>query len=489
MSRGRVILGVTGSIAAYKSAELVRLLTKAGIDVHVMMTRSATEFLTPLTLATLSGHPVTVRMFGPPEGMAPAYGAESPSASGSNPDEARHAGASSDGQGSEDRSASANQLGEEELAGPGGGGANSNIEHIRVTRTSDLIVVAPATANLLGKIAHGIADDALTTTILASSVPVLFAPAMNTLMWENAAVRANVRLLQERGYRFLDPGEGELACGEYGAGRMADPEQIADVVVREILARRPDAPTLLVTAGGTEEPLDPVRSLGNRSSGRMGFALAEVARNRGYRVTVIAARTSAPAPFGVELVRVSSAKEMAEEVARRHRAHDLLVMAAAVADYRPAKVQSGKIESGKASWSLPLTRTTDILASIRGQRHGAVTVGFALEVGGTESARRAAAREKLAKKGLDLIVLNDPTRRGSEFGGDDNEVALIEASHEVQLPRMSKEAVAAKILDRAEEILREARARAPRRTPIPRSGANGKKPVAGHKVRPKQVKR
>ena len=476
MSRGRVILGVTGSIAAYKSAELVRLLSKAGIDVHVMMTRSATEFLTPLTLATLSGHPVTVSMFGAPEGMVPAYGIDAGSggAGSSNAPEGVDSGASPNADDAD--------FGE-------GGGANSNIEHIRVTRNSDLIVVAPATANLLGKIAHGIADDALTTTILASSVPVLFAPAMNTLMWENAAVRANVRLLQERGYRFLDPGEGELACGEYGAGRMAEPEQIAGMVVREIVARRPNAPTLLVTAGGTAEPLDPVRSLGNRSSGRMGFAIAEAARNRGYRVTLIAARTTAPIPFGVELVRVSTAKEMAEEVARRHRAHDLLVMAAAVADYRPSKIQSGKIESGKAAWSLPLTRTTDVLASIRGGREGAVTVGFALQVGGTEAMRRAAAVEKLVKKGLDLIVLNDPTRPGSEFGGDQNEVTLIEASREARLPRMSKEAVAAKILDRAEEILRELRARAPHSVASARKSENGKKPGALAKARTKQVGR
>lgn len=464
MSNGRVILGVTGSIAAYKSAELVRLLTKSGLDVHVMMTRSATEFLTPLTLATLSGHPVTVSMFGPPEGMAPAYGGDSSSASSGG---VSTGDASLSGGTGQDDSDSANGL---------SAGSASSIEHIRSTRTSDVIVVAPATANLLGKVAHGIADDALTTTILASSVPVLFAPAMNTLMWENAAVRANVRLLQERGYRFLDPGLGELACGEYGAGRMAEPEQIADAVVRDVLSRKPNAPTILVTAGGTEEPLDPVRSLGNRSSGRMGFAVAEAARNRGYRVTLITARTSAPVPFGVERIHVSTVKEMAAEVARRHQAHDLLVMAAAVADYRPTKIQSGKIESGRKDWSLPLTRTIDVLASIRGQRAGKMTVGFALEVGGTEVARRAAAREKLSRKGLDLIVLNDPTRPGSEFGSGENEVALIEESQEIRLPRMSKEEVASRILDRAEELLRDIGSRTPRVSSAARKSANGKKP-------------
>ncbi|MEZ4655299.1 MAG: bifunctional phosphopantothenoylcysteine decarboxylase/phosphopantothenate--cysteine ligase CoaBC [Candidatus Eisenbacteria bacterium] len=420
----RVILGVTGSIAAYKSAELVRLLTKSGLEVQVVMTRSATEFLAPLTLATLSGLPVTVDMFGPPEGMAPAYGDDT-------------------------------ATGNDRVAASPTGGAASNIEHIRASRAAALLVVAPATANVLGKIAHGIADDALTTTILASSIPVLFAPAMNTWMWENAAVRANVRLLRERGYRFLDPGVGDLACGEYGAGRMADPEQIADVVIRETWGTRPAAPTLLVTAGGTEEPLDPVRCLTNRSSGRMGIAIAEAARNRGYRVTLIAARTSVPLPFGVERVHVSTAAEMAQAVARLHRAHDLLVMAAAVADYRPERAERRKIGSGQPTWSLPLVETTDILESIRGQRADAVTVGFALQVGGSAARQRDAAREKLQRKGLDLIVLNDPTRTGSEFGGTSNEVTLIGPSEEVRLPQMGKDEVALRILERAESLRKE----------------------------------
>jgi phosphopantothenoylcysteine decarboxylase/phosphopantothenate--cysteine ligase len=249
---------------------------------------------------------------------------------------------------------------------------------------------------------------------------------------------------------------------------MADPEEIASAVLRRVLERRRDAPTLLVTTGGTEEPLDPVRCLSNRSSGRMGFAIAEAARDRGYRVTVLAARTSVAPPFGVEVIRVGSARELARELKARHRAHDLLVMAAAVADYRPEQTQARKIGRGKPRWSLPLVRTEDLLESIAGEREHAVTVGFAHPIGGSKTEQRRAAREKRARKHLDLIVLNDPSRAGSEFGSARNEVTLIDETGETTLPLMEKMAIAQRILDLAETLLagrRSAGSRAPVRRP------------------------
>lgn len=446
MSHARVVLAVTGSIAAYKAAELLRLLTKSGVSVECILTRSATEFIAPLTFATLSGRPVTVELFGAPAGAAATYGdaatgtesldggwAEAPGGGPTSP-----AGASP-------RNASPAHVGETQKIS----GAPSSVEHIRATRGADLIVVAPATANVLAKVAQGIADDALSTTLLASSAPVLFAPAMNTLMWNHPAVQANVSILRSWGYLFADPGEGDLACGEHGAGRMAEPAEIAGQILR-FLAVRSGRPALLVTAGGTEEPIDPVRVVANRSSGRMGFAVAEAGRDAGLPVTVIAGRTSVPPPHGVHLVRVESAAEMKDAVVARHRDHPLLVMTAAVADYRPARPAARKLRSGEAGLHLDLLPTVDILRTVTAARRDLVTVGFALETGGSDSSRHAAAAEKLARKGVDLLVLNDPTQAGSEFGGAYNQAVLLTPGGSPEpLPNMEKTALGKEIVRRA----------------------------------------
>lgn len=416
----RVVLGVTGSIAAYKSAELVRLLTKAGIEVTVVMTRAATEFVAPLTLATLSGRPVTVELFGTPIGPTAGW-----------------------------------EMGDAATLSDPSPSARSSIEHIRATREADLIVVAPATANILGKVASGIADDALSTTILASTVPVLYCPAMNTRMWEHPAVRANVKLLLERGASFVDPESGELACGEFGAGRMAEPEAILSTV-RRLLAHgnaQTSRGRLLVTAGGTEEPIDPVRCVTNRSSGKMGFAVAEAGRDLGYDVTVIAAATSVPPPRGVELLQVRTALEMGSALEHLHREFDLLVMAAAVADYRPRRVHAVKVASGDASLKLDLVPNPDLLASLRGEREGKLTVGFALEWGGTAKERVARARRKLKEKGCDVIALNDPSAAESAFGSDDNRLTLLFADgRQVELGLLTKYEAARALLEQVEAL-------------------------------------
>lgn len=404
MSEKSVVLGVTGSIAAYKSAELVRLLTRAGISVHCVLTRAGREFISPLTLATLSGNPVITHLF---------------------------------------RAAVGPTTGD-----PRGG----SIEHIRASREADLIVVAPATANILGKVANGIADDALSALLLASSAPVLYAPAMNTKMWEHPAVRENRRLLESRGAHFVAPGSGELACGEVGAGRMAEPDEIL-AAVQGILAGPSGRGRLLVTAGGTEEPIDPVRCVSNRSSGRMGFAIAEEGRDLGYEVTVVHGATTVEPPSGVSLVPVQTAQEMASAVHHLHAEFEILVMAAAVADYRPARSHPAKVASGERVWKIELVPNPDILASLRGERERLVTVGFALEWGGTPGERLAAARRKLTAKGCDLIALNNPKDPSSAFGGATNHVILLGAGGGPEdLGVLPKREVARRILARAEEI-------------------------------------
>ncbi len=451
----RVLLGVTGSIAAYKAAELARLFIKAGVEVECMMTKSATEFLTPTTLATLTERPVTVGLFASPEGASATYETSAPSSQApASPSSAQFLG-TAPLQDDRDHDPAPSREGSPTTDGAPldwTGTTSSTIGHIQASRSVDLIVVAPVTANLLGKVASGIADDALTTTLLASSAPTLFAPAMNTLMWNHPAVQENVAKLSSWGYHFADPDSGELACGEYGTGRMAEPEAIADRALR-LMSERRSIGSLLVTTGGTEEAVDPVRVLGNRSSGRMGYAVAEAGRNLGYRVTVIEGRTTAPPPYGVERVPATTAKDMAAEVSRRHRDHDILVMAAAVADYRPAKVSSEKIRSGSASMSLQLTPTTDVLKSVASKRRDQVTVGFALQTGGTKAKRVEAGQEKLRRKGVDFLVLNDPTQHGSRFGGETNEVSfLFSDDRREDLPQQTKLEIGYEILNRAAAI-------------------------------------
>lgn len=399
-----VTLGVTGSIAAYKSAEIIRLFRKAGVDVHVVMTPSARHFITPMTLGTLSGNPVTIDLF-----------------------ETETGGAYMDW----------------------GGESSAAIRHIEASRQSELIVVAPATGNLIGKVACGIADEPLSTAILASSVKVLFAPAMNTKMWENPSVQANVRTLRQRGYHFVDPEEGDLACGEFGRGKLAEPAAIVDRALRLMGPGRPDLPPVLVTAGGTEEPFDPVRVLANRSSGKMGFAIAEEAWKAGYPVTLVHAAVSAPPPPGVERIEVQTADEMLRECKRLSAKHPILIMAAAVADYRPAKAQPSKIEGGRRSIACRLAPNEDILATLAPARKGMVTVGFALETKGG----RERARAKMVRKRCDLMVLNNPLRPGSEFGGETIEVVFLhpDGREEARRPAEKRE-VAREILMRVAEL-------------------------------------
>ena len=394
----RVGLGVTGGIGAYKAVEVVRLLQKRGHDVHAVMTRSARRFVGPLTFEAITRHPVITSQFAP--------------------------------------------------------GLNADIEHIALASSLDLLVIAPATANVIGKMANGIADDFLTALILATTAPVLVAPAMNTNMWEHAAVRDNVDRLGARGVNFVDPGEGYLACGWVGRGRLAEPETIAEAAERLLMRRTSLAGrTVLVTAGPTVEDLDPVRFVGNRSSGRMGFALAREAHNRGARVILIAGPTHVEPPPAVELVRVRSAADMYAAVIARVDQADAVVMAAAVADYTPAGgAAPQKIEKGGPT-TIALERTVDILATLGAQRGNAarpVLVGFSAATGDPT----AAARKKLDGKHVDLIVANDVTTPGAGFEVDTNAVTIISADQEQTLPLQSKARVAEAILDRVEQLLK-----------------------------------
>jgi len=396
----RVALGVTGGIAAYKAAELVRVLQDKGLEVQVIMTRSARRFVTALTLASLSGRKVITDMF---------------ATSGGEPN------------------------------------VESAIEHIAVAQSIDALVVAPATANTIAKIARGIADDFLTTLCLATRAPLIIAPAMNVNMWENPATQENLDILRGRGATILDPDEGYLACGMTGPGRLASVETIARALfvtlgIREDLRDE----KVLVTAGRTEEPLDAVRYLSNRSSGKMGYALAEASRRRGARVSLVSGPASLEPPQGVHFERVRTAEEMAEAVFRHLDESSVVLMAAAVADFRPAESQNGKIKKRDGFSTIEVEPTRDILAEIaRRRRPSQVVVGFAAE------AERVLenASQKLREKGLDLIVANDVTREGAGFEVDTNIVTLIfPDGREIPLEKMSKLDVAKRVLDQVVEM-------------------------------------
>ena len=400
----KIALGVTGGVAAYKAAELVRRLQQENIDVQVVMTRAAQEFITPLTFAALTGQKVITDMF---------------SAAGSAP-----------------------------------ANVESAIEHIAVAQRIDLLLVAPATADILGKFAHGIAEDFLTTLYLATKAPVVVAPAMNVNMWEHPATQANLAMLRVRGVHVVDPDEGYLACGMVGAGRLAATETIAKKVF-EVLDLRHDlaGQTVLVTAGPTREDIDPVRFLTNRSSGKMGYALAEAAHRRGARVILVSGPTELKIPEGVDWVPVRATEEMRRAVLDRAREANIVIMAAAVADYRPAVAHDKKMKRGGGSVTLELEPTPDILgelgsaaASEKGRR---VLVGFA-----AETDRLAEnARGKLQRKGADVIVANDVTQEGAGFDTDTNIVTMyLRDGREIPLPKMSKFAVANRILDQVLEI-------------------------------------
>lgn len=364
----RVLVGVSGSIAAYKACELVSLLTQAGAEVHVVMTKAAANLVGPPTLRELSRHPVMVDMFG-------------------------------------------------ELPG-------RPVAHVSLAEAADLVVVAPATGNVLGKVANGIADDFLTTTIMATRAPVLFAPAMNARMWQNPVVQANVARLVAFGYRFVGPGAGWLACGEVGEGRMVSPPEILAAAEGLLAPEDMAGRRVLITAGPTREPVDPVRFLSNRSSGRMGYALAEAARQRGAEVDLISGPVSLPPPPGVRVRKVETAEEMRKAALEFYAASDAVVLAAAVADYRPAEVAVGKLKRRTAETTLKLVANPDIAREVAaGRRAGQVMVGFAAE---TEDLLEHATVKRKAK-GLDLIVANLVGVEGSGFESETNSVVILSA--------------------------------------------------------------
>jgi len=390
----RITLGVTGGVAAYKAAELVRRLQQDGFTVQVVMTRSAREFITPLTFAALTGQKVITDLF-----------AES------------------------------------------GGEANleSAIEHIAVAQRTDLLLVAPATADILAKFARGIADDFLTTLYLASTAPVVVAPAMNVNMWNHAATQENVEMLRARGVKIVDPDEGYLACGMTGAGRLAGQEAIVAAVHEALHAVRDLAgEKVLVTAGPTRENVDPVRYLTNRSSGKMGYAVAEAAARRGAQVILVSGPTSLEAPAGVERIGVQSAEEMHHVVLEKVAGCSIAIFAAAVADYRPAEPAGQKIKRNNEPTTIALEPTPDILASVARNKGQRFIVGFAAE---TDHVAEN-ARKKLAAKSVDLMVANDVTAEGAGFDHDTNVVTLLARDgRDLALPRMSKSEVAQRILD------------------------------------------
>jgi phosphopantothenoylcysteine decarboxylase / phosphopantothenate---cysteine ligase len=383
-----VVVGVTGGIACYKACEVVRLLVAAGAEVRVVMTAAAREFVTPLTLQTLSGHPVATDTF---------------------------------------------SLTQE-----------SEIGHIRLADSAEVIVIAPATANALAKLAAGIADDLLTTVMLATRAPVVLAPAMNVHMWEHPAVQENLARLVARGARVVGPAHGSLACGYEGAGRLADPAEIVEAVAAALAPQDLAGERILVSAGPTEEPVDPVRYVSNRSSGKMGYAIARVARRRGAEVTLVSGPTSLASPPGVSVVAVKTAHEMARAVNDAYGLATVVVMSAAVADYRPRRPSPRKLKKSAASLVLELERNPDILAGLAARKGRRLLVGFAAETHDVV----AEARRKLRAKRLDLLVANDVTAPGAGFGTDTNRVRLLDAGGlEEELPLLSKEEVAERILD------------------------------------------
>jgi phosphopantothenoylcysteine decarboxylase/phosphopantothenate--cysteine ligase len=389
LSGRKILLGVTGGISAYKSVFLLRLFKKAGADVKVVMTEAAAEFVTPLTFESLSEHPVHVRMF---EGEGKSAGAISP------------------------------------------------VEHIDLAKWPDLIVIAPATANTLANLVHGRADDLLSTIVSAYPGPIMLAPAMNDVMWESAATQENMRILSDRGFRVAPPEKGDLACGYEATGRMAEPETIF-AAAQTLFSSPLRGKKVLVSVGGTEEDIDPVRVISNRSSGKMGFAVAEAARDAGADVTVVAARTSVAPPHGVRIVRVRTSDEMSKALKTEFKNADALFMVAAVSDFKPATKSSEKKKSGDG-WTLELTKTDDIVASLGADKGKRIVVGFALE---TEDEEHN-ARTKLAKKHCDFVVLNKPE---VSFGLDTNVVTIYDAKgvvYESKSPE-SKREIARRLLD------------------------------------------
>lgn len=392
-----VLLGVTGSIAAYKAVDLASKLTQAGAKVDVVMTECAMEFVSPLSFSSITHRPTVTDMFDAP--------------------------------------------------------SDFEIEHIALAERADVVVIAPATANIIAKLAAGIADDMLTCCVLATRAPIIVAPAMNVNMWENVITQENMAKLRARGFKVVEPGTGSLACGTQGKGRLADLEDILTVVNRALRVRADLAGKhVVVSAGGTQEPIDPVRYVGNRSSGKMGLAIAEAARDRGAEVTLITGPTALEDPIGVNMVRVQTTLQMQEAVNKAASKADILIMAAAPADFRPAKVSKSKIKKESTpQLSLQLVPNPDIISEVKGD---IVKVGFAAE--SEDLVKNATA--KLKRKSLHLIVANNITEAHSGFGTDTNKVTLIDSQGKIEaLPLLPKSEVAHKVLDKVVNLLNAGR--------------------------------
>jgi len=389
-----IVLGVTGSIAAYKSAELASRFTAEGFRVDVIMTQSAQEFITPLTFRNITGRPVVTTMW--------------------------------------------------DLA------SEFSVEHVALAEAADVVLIAPATANIIAKIACGMADDMLSCTVLATKAPIIIAPAMNDNMWSNAITRENVARLSKRGIIFVGPARGRLASGKMGLGRLSGLDEIHGITL-QVLGRKGDLAGrhIVVTAGGTQEPLDPVRCITNRSSGKMGYAVAEAARNHGAEVTLISASTALTAPSGIKMIGVRTAEDMLKAVQEAVKKADALVMAAAVADFRPVEASAKKIKRQDISeLTVELERTPDILAQVKGSF---IRVGFAAESHNVVTN----AREKVKRKGLDLIVANDITEKDCGFDTETNRVTIIDSKDKVdELPLLPKSEVAEKIICRLLNLLK-----------------------------------
>lgn len=386
-----VVLGVTGGIAAYKALDIVSRLRKKDINVHVIMTRSAAQFVTPLSFQSLSQNYVVTDMFAEPKSF--------------------------------------------------------EIEHISLAQKADLFLIAPATANIIGKLANGIADDMLSTTVMATRAPVLIAPAMNTNMYTNPILQRNIDILKSYGYHFIDADEGRLACGDFGPGKLADNEKILDMA--EMFLYKPwdmAGKKVLVTAGPTREDIDPVRYITNRSSGKMGYAIAKAARNRGAEVTLISGPSNLLPPQGVDFIRVHSAENMYNEVMKYYNSMDIVVKSAAVSDYRPESISKSKIKKSSDDLNLKLTRNKDILFELGKLKKSQILVGFAAETDNLDEY----AKNKLSAKNLDMIVANDVTMKDSGFDYDTNTIKIFLKNGEFyELPNMQKEEAAYIILDYA----------------------------------------
>ena len=393
MAQGKnVVLGVTGSIAAYKAVDIASKLTQKGITVDVVMTKAAREFVTALTFRSITHRPVVTDMF--------------------------------------------------DLA------SEFSVEHVALAEKADVVVIAPATANTIAKLAAGIADEMICSTVLATKAPVIVAPAMDAGMWQNAVTQENINRLRSRGFIIVGPGYGRLASGLVGMGRLIENEEILGTIF-QVLGRKGDLANrqVVVSAGGTQEPIDLVRFVGNRSSGKMGYAMAEAARDRGAVVTLVTGPTALPPPSGIDIMQVQTAAQMRDAVLKATAAADVLIMAAAVADYRPATVAEGKIKREAETLTLEMVKTSDILGEVKGD---IIKVGFAAE--SSDVINRGT--EKLKRKHLDLIVVNDITAKDSGFDADTNRVAFIDRGGKVeQLPLMLKSEVAHKILDRVAALL------------------------------------